>query len=71
MITVRTTAKNLKEYNKVSRTGNFGELETAYVGFMDSGDGTKVRAYIDTIKGTFTTVGDFFTIWFDCPYDED
>lgn len=72
MITVRTTAKNLKEYNARQRKlAALPILETSFIGFMDRGDGLKVRAYINSIKGTLTTVGDYFTIWFNCPYDED
>lgn len=66
MITIMTTAKNLREYN-VKNKG----LETTFIGFMDRGDGYKVRAYLSRLKGTDTNIGDYFTIWFNCPFAED
>lgn len=68
MITIKTTAKSLREYNKKQKAEG---LTTAFCGFMDRGDGVKVRAYLDYIKDTDTGVGDYYSIFFDCPFADD
>lgn len=68
MMTVQTTAKTLREYNAKNKGS---ELEAVFIGYIEGADGYKVRAYIDYIKGTHTTVGDFYHIFFGCPYASD